>query len=161
MQIVILIRLKMILPATVRSSWRYEKMDSIPHEGKRRGEDQKRRADTAVVVEMLDRVHAEAREGFDVSVTVVERVNILVQGLDMNKPVGKVKVKLPVERDPEECKNEHGHIPRIGRGLFIGHKWETVCCIAVHENSFPYGHLDHSKKRVPHVMQDFAFLVLS
>ena len=55
---------------------------------------------------MFNRVHAEARERLDISVAMVERVNILVKSFDMDEPVGKIEVKLPIERNPEECKDE-------------------------------------------------------
>ena len=58
-------------------------------------------------------MHAEAREGFNVSVAMVERVNILVESLDMDESVGKIEVELPVERNPESSQNEHGDIPGI------------------------------------------------
>lgn len=45
-----------------------------------------------VVVEVLDRVHAEAGEGLDVRVPVVERVDLLVERLEVEEPVRKVEV---------------------------------------------------------------------
>ena len=122
MKIVILIRLKMILPATMRSCRRYEKMNCIPHEGKGRSKDKKRRTHTAVIIEMLNRVHAEARERLDISVAMVEGMNIFVKSFDMDESVGKIKVKLPIERNPEECKDEHCHVPRIGKCLLVTHE---------------------------------------
>ena len=71
---------------------------------------------------MLNRVHAEARERFNISVTMVERVDILVKSFDMDKPVGKIKVKLSIERDPKECKDKHCHVPRIRKCLLITHE---------------------------------------
>ena len=55
------------------------------HEGKRCGVDQERRAKTAEVVEMFNGVHAEAREWLNVGVPVVEAVDVLVHGGDVDK----------------------------------------------------------------------------
>ena len=55
------------------------------HEGKRCGVDQERRAKAAKVVEMLQGMHAQAGEGLNVGVPVVEAVDVLVHGGDMDK----------------------------------------------------------------------------
>ena len=109
---------------------------------------------------MLQRVHAQPRERFNVSVTVMQGMDVLVQGLDVDEAVGKVEVKLPIKGHPESGQAEHGYVPRVGKGLLIAHVGESVSCIAVHEDGLPDGELDHSKKAVPHVMNDLADLVL-
>ena len=55
------------------------------HECKRCGVDQERRAKTAKVVEMLQGMHAESGEGFNVGVPVMEAVDVLVHGRDVDK----------------------------------------------------------------------------
>lgn len=55
------------------------------HEGKRCGVDQERGAEAAEVVEMLNGVHAEAREWLNVGVPVVKAVDVLVHGRDVDK----------------------------------------------------------------------------
>ena len=55
------------------------------HEGKRCGVDQERRAKAAKVVEMLQGMHAESGEGLNVGIPVVEAVDVLVHGGDMDK----------------------------------------------------------------------------
>ena len=55
------------------------------HEGKGCGVDQERRAETAEVVEMFNGVHAEAREWLNVGVPVVEAVDVLIHGRDVDK----------------------------------------------------------------------------
>ena len=55
------------------------------HEGKRCGVDQERRAKAAKVVEMLQGMHAESGEGLNVGIPVVEAVDVLVHGGDVDK----------------------------------------------------------------------------
>ena len=55
------------------------------HESERRGVDQKGRTEATEVVEMLERMHAQPGEWFNVSVPVVEAVDVLVQSRDVNK----------------------------------------------------------------------------
>ena len=55
------------------------------HEGKRCGVDQERRTKTAKVVKVLQGMHAESGEGFNVSVPVMEAVDVLVHGGDVDK----------------------------------------------------------------------------
>ena len=81
-KVMILVRLKVIFPSTVRSGRRYEQVNPVPHESKGGGKDEEGGADAAVVVEVLDGVHAESGEGLDVGVAVVQRVDVLVHGLD-------------------------------------------------------------------------------
>ncbi len=57
----------------------------LVHEGKRCGVDQEGWAKAAEVVEMLNGVHAEAREWLNVRVPVVKAVDVLVHGVDVDK----------------------------------------------------------------------------
>ena len=50
-----------------------------------------------VVVEVLDGVHAEAGEGLDVRVAVVQRVDLLVDGPKVEQAVRKIELQ-PVEK---------------------------------------------------------------
>lgn len=50
----------------------------MPHRVEGRHFEDQRRPDAAVVVQMLDWVHAQAGEGLDVGVAVVQRVHVLV-----------------------------------------------------------------------------------
>ena len=61
---------------------------------------------------MLDRVHGQSGKRLNVGVSVVESMHILVHRLDVDEPVGKVKVELSVEGNPEGCDHEQSHIPR-------------------------------------------------
>ena len=106
MKVVVLVSLEVILPATMGSSGRDKQVDSVPHERERGCKDKQGRSNTTaevygciqcctriqftsmtpnpsppVVVEMLYGMHAEAGEGLDVRVPVVERVHVLVQRL--------------------------------------------------------------------------------
>ena len=85
-KVMILVRLKVIFPSTVRSRGRYEQVNPVPHESKGGGKDEEGGTDAAVVVEVLDRMHAQPRERLDVRVTVVERVHVFVQSLDADEP---------------------------------------------------------------------------
>ena len=86
-KVMILVRLKVIFPSTVRSRGRHEQVNPVPHESKGGGKDEEGGAHAAVVVEVLDRVHAQPRERLDVRVTVVEGVHVFVQSLDADEPV--------------------------------------------------------------------------
>ena len=107
----------MVFPSAVRRRWGYQQVDTIPHESKGCCKDEEGGSDTAVVVEVLDGVHAQPRKGFDVGVAVVEGVDVLVESLDVDQPVGKVEVKLAVEGNPEGCQNKHCCVPTAGEGL--------------------------------------------
>ena len=65
-----------------------------------------------VVVKVLDRVHGEPGKRFDVGVSVVESVHILVHRLDVDEPVSKVEVELSVEGNPESCNHEQRTLNR-------------------------------------------------
>ena len=116
-KVVVLVCLEMVFPSTVRGRWGNEQMDTVPHEGKGGGKDEEGGSDTAVVVEVLDGMHAQPREGFDVGVAVVERVDVLVESLDVDEPVSKVEVKLAIEGNPEGCQNKHCCVPAAWEGL--------------------------------------------
>ena len=77
----------MVFPSAVRRRWGYQQVDTIPHESKGCCKDEEGGPDTAVVVEVLDGVHAQPRERLDVRVTVVEGVHVFVQSLDADEPV--------------------------------------------------------------------------
>ena len=57
----------------------------LVHEGKRCRVNQERRAEAAEVVEMLDGMHAQSGERLNVGVPVVEAVDVLVHGGDVDK----------------------------------------------------------------------------
>ena len=62
-------------------------MDPVPHEGKGSGEEEEGGANAAVVVEMLNGVHAQPSERLNVRVAMVQRVDVLVESLDVDEPV--------------------------------------------------------------------------
>ena len=116
-KVVVLICLEVILPPAVRSRWRYQQVDPVPHEGKGSGEEEEGGANAAVVVEMLNGVHAQPSERLNVRVAMVERVDVLVESLDVDEPVGKVEMELAVEGNPEGREDEHCRVPRAREGL--------------------------------------------
>ena len=100
MEVVILVWLEVVLPAAVRGCWTDQEMNPIPpkklflnnlnatflvHEGKRCRVNQERRAEAAEVVEMLDGMHTQSGERLNVGVPVVEAVDVLVHGGDVDK----------------------------------------------------------------------------
>ena len=138
-KVVVLICLEVILPPAVRSRWRYEEVDPVPHEGKGSGKEEEGGSDAAVVVEMLNGVHAQPSERLNVRVAVVERVDVLVQSLDVDEAVGKVEMELAVEGNPEGCQNKHGCVPAAREGLSRNeieippkHRNDSVCVKPAH-----------------------------
>ena len=58
------------------------------------------------VEEVFHRVHGQASKRFYVRVSVVDGMDVLVERLDVDEPVGEVEMELPVERDPEESQDK-------------------------------------------------------
>ena len=73
--VVEVVGLEVVLEAAVARAGREEEVDAVPEEGEGRGEAEQRGQDARKVVEVLDGVHAEAGEGLDVRVAVVQRVH--------------------------------------------------------------------------------------
>ena len=69
-------------------------MDAVPHEVEGGHEEEEARRHATEVVHVLNRVHAEAAEGLDVRVPVVQTVHVLVQHADMNETVCEVEVEV-------------------------------------------------------------------
>ena len=177
-KVVVLIGLEVIFPSAVRSRRRYEEVDAVPHEGKGCGEDEEGRADAAVVVEVLDGMHAQTRERFNVCVAVVEGVDVLVESLDVDEPVGKVEMELAVKGNPEGCQNKHCRVPAAREGLhrnetevpptfihlsvknlLVSEVREAVGGIAMEEDCLPHGVLDDAHRGVEHVVDHLGQLV--
>ena len=62
-----------------------QEVDAVPHEGEGGGVHQEGGAQTAEVVEVLQGMHAQSREGFNVRVAVVETVDVFVQSRDVDE----------------------------------------------------------------------------
>ena len=84
-EVMVLIWLEVVLPSTVRGGRADEQVDAVPHESEGGGVDQEGRPQAAEVVEVLQGVHAESREWFNVSVAVVKAVDVFVQSRDMDE----------------------------------------------------------------------------
>ena len=97
-------------------------------------------------------MHAEAGEGFDVRVAVVEAVDVLVQSGDVDEPVGEVEVELPVERHPEGSQAEDEEVLGTGGGLLVGHEGDPVGGAAVDVDGLPDCVLEDPEAGVPHVV---------
>ena len=159
-EVVVLVTLEVVLPAAVRGRGRDEEMDAVPHEGEWRGEDKEGWTHARVVVEVLDGVHAQPSERLDVGVAVVEGVDVLVERLDVDEPVGEVEVELSVEGHPEGGQDEHGGVPGGGEGLLVAHVGQAVGGVAVHEDGLPDSELDDAHEGVEHVVQHLGHPVL-
>ena len=83
------------------------------------------------VVGVLHRVHGQASEGLHVSVPVVERVHVAVEGRYVEQAVGEVEVELPVEGDTEQREAEHSRVPRARERLLVSDIVQATCRIAV------------------------------
>ena len=70
-EVVILVRLHVVLPAAVGGGGGDEQVHRVPHEGEGGGEDEEAGPEAAVVVEMLHRVHAQPSERLNIRVPVV------------------------------------------------------------------------------------------
>ena len=88
----------------------------------------------------------------------------------MDEPVGKVEVELAVEGNPEGREDEHCRVPRAREGLarrsrkmlflnsqqienlFVAEVRQAVGGVAVEEDRFPDGELDHAHGGVEHVV---------
>ena len=131
-------------------------MNTIPHKSKRRSIKQKRGSNATKIVQMFHGVHAKSSKRFNIRVTVMQRVNVLVHSFDMNKPMGKIKMEFAIQWDPEKGQNEHSGIPRVGKGLSIAHKGYFLGGTTVHINRLPNGILHNAQKGVPNVMGNLA-----
>jgi len=65
------VALEVVLVSTVARRGAEQKVNAVPHEGKWGTEKDKTRKDTRIVIEMFHGVHAETREGFYISITMV------------------------------------------------------------------------------------------
>ena len=74
----------------MRGCWADEEMDPVPHEGERSGVDQEGGAQAAEVVEVLQGVHTEPREGLNVRVAVVQAVDVFVERRDVDEPARRI-----------------------------------------------------------------------
>ena len=88
-----------------------QEVHTIPQEGKRGCEKYEGGPYATEVVEVLDGVHTESSKRFDVSIAVVQGMDVLVHCLDVDEAVSKIKVELTVEGHPEGSQYEHGQVP--------------------------------------------------
>ena len=84
-EVVVLVWLEVVLPPTVRGRRADEEVDAVPHEGEGGGVDQEGGTQTAEVVEVLQGMHAQTRERFNVRVAVVQTVDVFVQSGDVDE----------------------------------------------------------------------------
>ena len=88
----VLVWLEVVLPSTVRGGRTDQEVDAVPHEGEGGGVDQEGGAQATEVVEVLQGMHAETREGFNVRVAVVQTVDVFVQSWDVDESARFVSI---------------------------------------------------------------------
>ena len=76
-----LVALEIVLPAAMARCRGDDQVNSIPEEGEGCGIAIERRADTREVVDVLHRVHTEARKRLDIGVAVMQLVHVLEETL--------------------------------------------------------------------------------
>ena len=87
-EVVVLVRLEVVLPPAVRGGGADQEVDAVPHEGEGGGVDEEGGTEAAEVVEVLQGVHAQPRERFNVGVAVVEAVDVFVESRDVDESAG-------------------------------------------------------------------------
>ena len=87
---------------------------------------------------MFHRMHGEASEGFHVRVPVVEGVNVLVEGLDVDEAVGKIEMELSLKRHQDEADEEHCQVPfGTTKGFFVTQVADPLSGAAVDVSTLP------------------------
>lgn len=100
--VVVLVCLHMVFITRMCGSRSKNKVDSVPQESEGRSETVQCGGNGSEVVQVLDWMHAETREGFNIRVSVVHTVNVLVQAFDVHQSMGEVEVQVAKERNKEE-----------------------------------------------------------
>jgi len=98
---VVLVGAKVIVETGMAGGWSEGEMEEQEVEDKRRKPRQINAWDqcVAVIVQMLDRVHSQTREGLRVCIAVVKGVNQTVKGADMEEAVRRIKMEVAPDRD--------------------------------------------------------------
>ena len=71
-------------------------MNSIPHEGEWGSVKQKRRSNATKIVQMLHGMHTKSSKRFNISIAVMQGVNVFVHGFDVNEAMSKIKVEFSI-----------------------------------------------------------------
>lgn len=114
------IRLPIIFPSRVAGSRSEDEVESIEHQMDRMHEEVERYTHAGHVVEMLDRVHAKTGEGFDISITMVKRVDVFVERSVMKESVRKGKMPISDDGYSEYPEDDAGDISGRVEYLIIG-----------------------------------------
>ena len=88
------IRLPVVLVPAVASEGREEKVHSVPQTVEWGGIEKKGRERAGVVVKVFDGMHAEPRKWLNVSVSVMQRVDLQEHRPKVQKPMREVKVEI-------------------------------------------------------------------
>jgi len=95
---------------------------------------------------MLNGMHAESCEGLDVSVAVMDRVDVFVQRSDVDEPVRKVEVNPSEKWNSKEGENKEEEVPRVRGHLLVGQVGKTTSGVTMEDNPFPDCVLHNSKE---------------
>ena len=92
MHVVEQVALKVILVATVAGGRAQQEVNTVPEEGIGTAVEEETGGNTGIVVQMLYRMHTEARKRFYIGIAVVQTVNLLIQRSEVEKAMSKVEV---------------------------------------------------------------------
>ena len=93
-------------------------------------------------------MHGQACERLDISVAVMQTMDIFVQRTNMQKSMCKIKVALPVKRDPQTRRQENKCIVFVLPDVTVRQVVDSVCRIAVYHNRLPYCCLERAQEGV-------------
>lgn len=130
-------------------------MDAVPEHLKGREAEEERRCDAGEVVQVLNWVHREPCERFDVDVPMVKTMDVAVEKGDVNEAVRPIEVEAPPDRNEprgEGFARQHPRAARVEAQLGRRHKGETAAREAPHKEHFPDRPLQRSERRVPHIV---------
>ena len=118
-EVVVLVGLHGVLPATVASRRGEEDVDAHPGEDEGGGVEQEGGGEAGEVVEVLHRMHRQAGEGLNVCVPVVDRMDVLEEGADVEEAVAEVEMEPSEDRDPKDGEDGEGEVPWAGGDLLV------------------------------------------
>jgi len=147
------VALPMVFPTAVAADWGEGEVHAVPEEVERRHFEVKRGKNGGEVIEVFDGVHAYSAEWIGVGVAVMERVDVFVEGADVNESVSKVKVNFsPQRNDQRPSHHTNDVLPRRKR-FFVRNKIQLVRRINMNKHHFPRRPLNNTKRTIIHIMK--------
>ena len=108
------------------------------------------------VVQMLDRVHCHARKRLRVCVPVVERMHVLVDRANVDKPMSDIKVDVAPHWNDKDKRQVEGHQLRIGQNLLVGRIWDLIRRPQSRHYIFPERPLHNTETPIPDIVRHVA-----